>query len=834
MKPSVTKMDILEYKDWILSCASGLKRGIYKSWLTDKNIARNNIFEFLSNMNGILKGLDDNINEINLIFKRPLSEVTEVKIKFDEIKDFVYGEFDYPSVLQFADGLYMGMSKGEFDTPTKINDFYHFTARKAFANMPTNPDDLVNEIYRHDYTVPSSVNYDLSSYKTISNWSKLFPFGDRKIIYDAAGKVLNFIYENKNVSMGIVDSMMEVHAIISIVDYIAHTLLVYACRIYAIYSFSLQFVEENIEVKESVDIDASVSGEDPRGDISYIFQVTDELIIRDPNKFDEFLNRFYRFIEKTYGRKISKDIEPKNFDIYNINKIEKYTKTNRFIKVLKDLHIYKVLEEVLSPPMFNTNRIDERKVKLVETLLNPKHAISTKYSARHEFLHIFKGVYCNYYDLEDCRDCALDLYVATLVLGRDWLSRVNLVSRGENVYDIHDKMVTSTESLLSSFYSEIMMLIAQRSAYLERVINAHLKKELDEQNKLFQIHTPMDTLRELIDSAPDATLCAAPDTTRIPYSLEQIYHLPAFEYFEFCDDLLKTDPIFKELPYFTEAVEGNGRISELINKILAMIDGIFTKAKNLFSSNKFKAAQEWVVKHKEKLLMVKFDKTPPAKEDVFKALNYKETIGTGNVVNIAQFKSFMDSTKIEDAIKDVAKWKEDCYKSLLTGDLANIFISDNVKGDKAKVYKNMLLYKNANINTIEPPSIMVNDNNKLMRLVTTWVSTVEDASKLTQQFTTIQATINQITNNLKSKVVTYTNNTTPKPENKEDKEAKENDVKIIKTNDDQASEGLEVGGLVSAYHEVIANAFMPLIYYTEEAILNQYKYIQFIYNKSNK
>lgn len=853
MNPSVTKMDIHDYKDRILREGSLLKRSIYKNWLSDKNMSRNSIFEFLSALTGILSDLDNNINEIRELFRRPLNEVTEIKLKFEDIKDFVYGNFDYPSVLQYADGLYMGMSNGTLDTPSKINDFYLHTISAAFYNMPSDPDELVERSIQNNYSIPETVDYDLSSYKNISNWGMLFPITVRKKIYDAAAKVLVFAYENKNSDMGIVESMTEVHAITSIVDYIVYTVLLHTCRIYSIFMFSLQFVEESVDIKESSDLDINYTGEDPKGEPSIIFQITDELIIRDHTKFREFLKRFFKFIETTSGKKLSKELpSPTNPDWYVA---EKVLKTNRFIKVLKTQHYYNIFQGIANAAWYGSAAGDykDKKIEMINILLNPKHGISTEYSARHEFLNVLKGVNCDYYNLADCRDCALDLYVAALVIGNQLtflINHCNTMVSGEPMYlsaqDMSEsKSLKQIASLLAGLYAEIMMVVAQRAAFIERVINAHLKQDLDKAVKtatggstekygdLFQISNPSDILKELVDSAPDAILCAAPDTTRMPPDMDKIYHLPAFEYFEFCDQLLQTLPEFKDLPYFTEAAEDGSKISQLINKIMAMIQEVFNKAKRLFVTDNFKAAQKWVIDHKEKLLTVSFDKNPPDKEDIFNILDYKDTIGSGTAINLTRFKSFMDSTNVAEAAKDVAKWKADCYKAILNESLAGIFTGGNKNIDPAKAYKNMLLYNNATISNAEAPSIKVDSNEKLHNKLITWISTVEDAAKLAQQYASAENVIKQITSGLKNKVSQYLNASASPKKEEEDKTAKENDVKVVASNDDKTP-ALGVGGLVSAYHEVIANTFIPLIHYTNEAVLNQYKYIQYIYNKGAK
>ena len=118
----------------------------------------------------------------------------------------------------------------------------------------------------------------------------------------------------------------------------------------------------------------------------------------------------------------------------------------------------------------------------------------------------------------------------------------------------------------------------------------------------------------------------------------------------------------------------------------------------------------------------------------------------------------------------------------------------------------------------------------------TWVSTMDEAGTLSQQFAAAESAVNEITNSLKAKVVAYTNKPLEAKNEVKPEENKEgNKPTAAETNNDDNTKNIgNVGSIVSIYQEVLATAYVPLVHFTYEAVINQYSYIQQIFSKSSK
>ena len=863
------KRSYLELKDKILNLANGLKGKVLKCMKDE--IKYSDITNYLDHLSIFLIKADEEMEEVKALFRKPINEISEINMHFSVIKDLIYGNFDYYSILQFVDGIYNGIEDGNIKNTVDVDRFEDFMIHQAFGNIGDSIPSLVNML---EYPGPKEDSArDIESYKIISTWNNLFKFDESKKIYEACYSAITWTARNQ-INDSYTNRMLFCYAFNSIINYSVYTALVYALRIRGIYNYALQFVDEGIKTESVIqskprnstgnkifddnvsefirEPDLSGVSEFPSSDATNVFQITDELLIKDPAKLNELRSRFEKLVAITSGNKLANKI-PSVRNNYSVE--TDGIRHNRFDKALKDNSLYILLLPNLSRncnvTILNSSRlynnktndtmITDAKLKLFDSLLNTKQGLGNVVSPKQEFLNAITHSEADYKNTADCRDHLLDLYVFFVYLSDslNWTIKELNEEYNYNKYDeadsiMYKKYLAQIASILRAFYGEVMLAICHKAAFLERLLNALLKKTGDAiKEDLFTIRTPNDIINDIIASANDATTCAVPDTTRMTEEQRDEIDKDFFQYLEACDSYCMSLPEFQNIGYFTEAIDGK-KISEIINRILAMIKNLFNKAKNLFNTNQFKAAQKWVKDRKNKLLAASFDKTPPDPSDVIEVLDYKATIGTGAAANLARFRNFINSIKIEE-VTDLAKFKEDCYKSLLSDEYASFFINKNNDNEKAaRLYKSKLLYNNSDANGVSK-KVEINTNELLKRHMATWVSTVDEADKLSQQFAAAERTVNEITNSLKAKVVAYTNKPLEEKKPVENKNNEENTTtKAENTNDDQSKNIGNVGSIVSIYQEVLATAYAPLVHFTYEAVINQYSYIQQIFSKSSK
>jgi len=862
------KRSYTELRDKILDPADELKSKILKNMQSE--IPYNLVSDYLNELQLFLADCEKEAAEVKELFRKPMNEVTEVEMYFSSIKDLVYGHFDYYSILQFVDGIYNGIKDANIKSTVDVDKFNDFMIHQAFGNIA---DDIQGLVDMLEYSGPKQDTMrEVENYKVISTWNNLFNYNERKKIYEACYSAITWMAKNQ-LDYDYTMKMLFCYVANTIIDYSVYTALVYGLRIRGIYNYASQFVgesiktesgsyrkppffEKNIEEYIYKDPDLRDVSEFPFSGVTNIFQITDEFLIKDPDRLFELRSRFEKLVLITSGKKLAKNIPSFNNEYIVEGKAISH---NRFHIALKDNPLY----EILFPALFkhhpdtildlviedrnkdSDNAITNAKLKLFDSLLNAKQGLGNIVSPRQEFLNAVIHSEVNYKDINDCRDHLLDLYVFFIYassginwiitnLNRDYESAKTEYTKAKGL--MFNKYLSEMASILRGFYGELMLAICQKATLLERILNALLKNTEQNEGDSFFIRTPEEWLRDTIAAANDATTCAVPDTTRMTTNQRQHIDKDYLQYLEACDDYCKSLPEFQNIGYFAEAFDGK-RINEIINQILAMIKSLFEKAKRLFTTNQFKAAQKWVKDRKEKLLAAKFDKVPPDPDDIIEVLDYKSTIGTGSAVNLAKFKNFINSIKIEE-ITDLSKFREDCYKSLLADEFAPIFVNKNDNADKektARVYKSRLLYNNSNSEGATK-KIKINTNALLKQHMATWVSTVDEAGTLSQQFAAAESAVNEITNSLKAKVVAYTNKPLEAKNEVKPEENKEgNKPTAAETNNDDNTKNIgNVGSIVSIYQEVLATAYVPLVHFTYETVINQYSYIQQIFSKSSK
>ena len=850
----------------ILSSATNIKKILFKSVIMKEPVDRYKAEKFESDVNNFLLTWSNRIDEIRSLLKNAndVDPTTPVLIDYNSAKTFIYNKFDYASVLQFADGLIQGVEFGDLDTVDEIENFRIHTTTSAFNNLPPELEDLLDMADpKESGKMPTSL--DVKLFETVKGYNDLFKYTERVELYKAVTQTISYFIKGSIIPSTSEYNKVRLYILLlnNVVDYIVYSLTVYAIKVNIIYNYILPFVTK-VTVEAVTDMSLDDVTENPSGNTSNVFQITDEMLIKDPSKYKELSKKFYDFIELTSGKKLSKDLPT----YYNDKVSKKQLASNRFYDKLKNNHLYNFIvdtpenNEVL---LFDTPpRYEEYKHLLKDAIINTKHGSSNTYSSRHEFLYILKDTECNYKNLNDCRDCALDLYVIFILLSKNIARQIFRMNNWHNkdmeehYLNLSDrKSLTEIASLLSSLYSEVIFIIVQRAGFLERVINELNKTEAERILGNFSIKIPdFNSLDTVIDGASDATLQSVPNTTRnINHSLDS-NAMSTFEVLEFYDEYLKSLPEFKDNVYFSEAVNGQ-LISSFFNKIVAFIQGLFKKAKAFYNNEKFKAAQTWVANNKNKLLAAKFDKEPPNPEDIFTVLDYKDNISIQSIFDFNKLKAFIDNTDVAAVANDLASWKNKCYESFLTPDSLKIFVGNESDiNTKSRQYKNLYLY---NPNSIKqdgtPGNIEVNSNAVLSKLINLWISNILGATTLLQQLNTMESNFNTMTNTLKGKVATAMNasaNTTPNAGTTPNSSTTPNADATPNTgagaagatpnagttpntagNDDKGNAS-NVSGIVNIYQEILTNAVLPILPFTIEVLSNQYKYIQLIYTKATK
>lgn len=783
------------------------------------------IQKYIGALNGMLakygnnlKSVEDDVKAMN---KLDLDSKVDSCLQYDDVKDVVYAKYDYASVLQFTDGLIRGIDSNKMEENDDIEDYFDHTVSMAFKDLPTSTAALVEDINSLVYR-PADKS-EISHFNAVKGL-KIYNENDRKELYKASCKVIDYICDqiNKNSGLGINtdDAAVKVAFVNNVIEYITYsvTAFMYRTTIINLYAlpFTVQTIHEPIaEMNESVqEVMNKISEKDIK-----VMKNADDAQLMDPKNIVQFYDTINEFAQIA-GTEISlKKIDlTDDWDPFNFRKKDSDSASNIFNEKLIGNPLYEFILNKLERCRWNDvmNHAGELAEELDGLMHNKKQGLSDTLSAEQEMLPAFRDLWKDKTSEKELQKIIHDLgQVAITVLSCLQIvsSRVDNFRSDEADSDRPDKnnavlsANAKTIKLIKELYREIAVIVLSRFREIEIILNKNRQQDIADGFAAVSIKVPGD----FKDNEPEKEAMgdAVPDTSRMPVDL---YGMPTYEacrmYSEYASYVLGNDE------YYSEALD----MSKIVDTLQAFLRGFYKKAIQAFDNVNLKKAVEWVEKNQGDLKTMKFTGT-------MEVLPYKSNI---SYPSISDFNNKLSNKFNLDLLKSSKAFDEFINSLYANNDatLAKIWTGDS-KNSNAEI-QNYVLFgvaPGANVQT----KILNTSESIQTEMANTWISTVLASKAVRDSFVNAEKQSDNIVRNIKTKLSTISTNNT---QNNANQNTDQNAATDNKDNNAQANANEEVSPQTAlskiqvAYTKIVFPSYM--IFY--KAITDQYNYIKQAYS----
>lgn len=850
----------------LVAQSSEFKTKVYKAMLMNNDISSIIIKQYMGYIDGFITSWQSYAESLSEMMKKRKGEMGKyrVHVSYDYIKDYIYSSYDFPSILQFTDGVLKGISSGKFTETSDVNEFREYTASKALhvddPSVASVLQDVMVDTYNDSNFTSVEVNAESVAKYNIVRTYKMFNKNDGICLYKAIDKTIQYITSNNRIEkcVGRSNMQMFIAAINNILDYITLTLTVFACRIYIIDRYASCFYQNSASgsnINESVDTDSvknSPSAESSHNIESRIMIELDDTIARDINRIKEFFDEFARFIRTTGVNTGGKNIDyNRGYDHYET------TTPNRFVDKLSSNAMY-VYAKSLNTNISNIygERIDTRYTESKATELNHSlrsfmyndlQGIAGTSTPKNEFLHVIRGTEPESRTMNGYKDLSLELYelaisfLQKISLLYDQISRWKTVESREPTTPIATfNVYTECSKMLTELYRDVAMAVLQKARDIETMMNILSHAQADKTMIGLKLNLPIPSPDEVTDSNMTAVV---PDTTRMPIDLMDLYSLPAFEAYEMYDEYLRTLPEFKDYMYLREDLDMSG----IVNNIIAAFQGIFNYLARFFQNKSVQSAFNYVQSHKQELLNMTFDGSAG-----MEVAPYLENV---NIATAKMFTTGLNKFKADTDLADETAMKK--FIATLYPDENTYNMFNGEKADKKNapiLYKNLVLFGKAEL---EIPSKKLTNNTEIKKELRNWVGTLEQGNNL---FTEIKKMIDDMKNVMNSFKIKLPAVASSSVNNLKTQANKQTPPKINNTNDNSntnssttSSNSTSTTGssteqntepindkaqlatrLINEIHQAQINLIVPLQGIIIQIIKDEYKYIQEAYSIGSK
>lgn len=856
--------DIIKSVNGMTKASSDLKSEIFKTVTMNREIDKNVIRKFLSLINEYLRFWDDYSEALGDKIKSTRGRDGIRTVEYNYIKDFIYGKYDYSSILEFADGVAKQIENKEIKKPSDVRDFFSYSVENAFNDQPDSVAGLLDTVVFNVSNSENSILVDkaeASLFNSVRNYRKLFDSNSRVMIYKSIQKVLEFLISQLpglklNLDWNVID--LKVAMINSIIDYMSYTLAAYSTRIFIIGKYAGPFImayQENAvtPIRESADNNEFCNIE------VTILQKTDDLIFKDINKYEKFIDAINEFLTligaSDFGPNKPSYYRPYiPFDVQQNNIILNSLFNNDFINF-----IVRKRYDVLPYSPKGTHLIALQDI-LKEYLINSKQGLSTSSTARQEILHIIKNCEPNEVNIKGYQKLAKDIYIASLVILGNIVTIINTIIEwkdSESSFQKYSLAASNAASedlrMLRDIYCEIAGALFDKCRYIEAKLNILKHSENEKMVKDVSINWDRLPLSKSDLKLNDKMMKEVPDTTRMPINLTAEYSQAEFESLQFRDMLLAARPEFSDSLYYTEAFS----IVDIINKIISLILGKAKSFETFFKNIGVDSAIKWTTTYHDELMAMDF--TGKSMD----ALDYKNTI---TLPGGEAFKNnFIDGlSKFNKDILNDQKSADEFIKNLYDLDGSGIVYSwwygDGANQEEAaKRYKNWILFCDKIADTGKEIEVKNFADAYLTTEVKAWIETVSSANGIRKGYADMSNSVKDSINKIKTEIASIQK--TQEDQKKKDLEAQKKEANSTASEDNkqngnanstttttqsqQNNNSMNTPNTVNLekfLNEVLlANQrlFLPISDYFIEAIRNSYKYLKEAYtinkapNKNN-
>ena len=578
--------------------------------------------DFLTKINDFLKfWYNYGKRTADLIESQGVSNKSVDNLKYDYVKKFMFGNYDFKSILLYVDGMIKHIYEEKSYDKDKLNDFYKYTLKTAYGMDEMNPTSLLTDLEVNDnMEIPSDgPEFDINM---LSDY-EIFKENDYTDLFKAIEGVVDFIGQNKmkrlfEIKKYLNNKLLTSFAVKSIFDYIEFSLYLYAIRMYVVSRFLSGFVDRGEKpdpFSESVINEDDVVGSFLKRMVIFkldivqahwygdsIFASMDELNVRSLDK-TKFFKLFKTFL-----------------DVHAIKYSDKPIMNDAFIKeyskYFKDSQVFDFFMKQSIP-----DSIDEYYLKLKYLIHVPNMGLLTSEKPIHNhktrFFDMLIKMGCGSESLFDCKKGAVLIYYFMKIFleqsVKNQLSRINTLAcecpcrsmiKPSDVTTVK-KLYSEMNNFLSGFYDELSFMCFKVVQYLE--------------NKIFYYeHEMKRTGLKKDDTAEPENNLIRP----VGQNFDQIYwddqsvfnensvfvHMyPFYENMQLYYKYLHSLPEFQELGLFTEDFSddvGNAvdKTKETVQKgfdgFIAWINSLWEKIREWFGNATVQGCFKWVKDHR--------------------------------------------------------------------------------------------------------------------------------------------------------------------------------------------------------------------------------------------
>ena len=852
--------DIIKSIHDLLRETSKVKTEIFKTITMNKNLDISLIKYYLSYVDNFLRYWDNYSSMLGERIKNT-NPVTGIKtIDYEYIKNYIYSSYDYASLLEFTDGVIRGVEDKVFKKPHDIEDFFIKTVHNAFIEKDSVA-ELLDSVLEKGYELDNNQIVgprEVMLFKSIRNYNKLFDHRVPNIVNKAVDRTMETLTRELpsiKLSLDYNAIRLFVSIVNNVIEYITYTLTAYATRVYIIFRYTFPFIYAYEDNSKPALIKESTEGSYDNG--LRIFKDMEDLDVIDPSKLGVFCDAFVKFLA-SIGNGVFNQDSPACYSSYTIS--DKTLVENKFCQkiIANPLYLFISKDRHNSFNPFNTNgkvMINELNQNLKTFLYNSKQGLQGVTTPKQELLHIIRGEECEE-TLSGYKSLAKDLYILALYMGHNtksfiddmkhWINK-ELEEPNNSLSDC--SMANENSKMLTEFYRDIMSAILFKARHIEMKINDF---HASNSNKTFNDMSISIPGQKKSDTDLSSNMgSVVPETMRMPMELIDAYALPNFESMQMFDEYLKSLPEFTNDVYFTEGV------SDLYNKLKALLIA-FSKQVNVFFNNaSTKAAFKWVNDHEKELKEIKFT----SEDELKKCYPLKDNItlpdGFKNLItNLQNFDS-----KILESDELIKKFIKSLYPS---ENIYNWFNSNDSKfsdGNKSlapQMYRNLILFQDMNNITTKAPELVTYQGDQLKLKFYGWVDTVKSGPDIYKQYVDLDKSLTSAVDKIQSVIVNY------KPAEKSDEISNDNkdiskaddtsgdnkgsnssntnssnsntnsDQAVVKTANGTTNSTSNADSVITDITKVITNIWSPLGNMICQAIKQEYKYLKMIYVAKSK
>lgn len=731
----LSQSDLVNSVRQIQRAGSDLKLLLFRSHLKGETAWKPSRDEYISKVYSFINTWKEYARDLQDGMKHASGSEGINSIKQNAVRNYIYCNYDYASILPYVDGVFRAIKKNEFDNPRDFEDFWKYTVQKAFKGRSDSIGGLVEEVLslQSDFSGYQSSIADAKMFDAVKH-QQIFKPTDSRDLYKSIEKAIEFIFYSDddgkfNYPEG---EMMQIAVVNSIVDYATYALTAYATRIYAVALYANPFIQNAKGYSEAADTFG------PKVGVFRAMKETDEGMARDFRRLPEYVDHLQKFLTEIGAHDSFEDARD---DLNNpgarwraeINSKE----GNLFNAALMSNPIKELIFGYLGMAWVQELEVGKRLHQvgdvLRDCLYNGRVAYGDTSTPKNELLAAIARVKPEKKTLESFQKLGSDLvkFCGAMLYSIYDLIRSHIdheVIDPKSYWEKKGSLIRDEQeivNMLNDLYKDIAVALLYRARAIEEKINYIRISDRAEMEDRLTIKVP-GGLHRKGNGLAHAMAPIVPVTQRIPMEVLNLYSTPYADKLNLYDEYAKT-LLPGDSYYFTEDGEESW-LTKFINWIKSLFNGACDAIARFSGNASFKAAAEWVKKHRSEL-----DSLEPVPPITVKP--YVEKIQIGS---LSSQMDYLKTHVTKETLTD--KTKFETFKTELYRDNPALLALKNNKElgtDKvALAYKNHLLFgvEIAPSAAEEVAEKELNNPNEIKRYLKGWVTTLVDAPDVLNKF----------------------------------------------------------------------------------------------------